>query len=360
MNKMQLWGRYQNYFNDNPTLGLGVDISRMNFNDELFSSMEVPFQEAFQAMAELESGAVANQDEQRMVGHYWLRAPHLAPSPGLGRQISDTVAALSSFALKVHSGGLSAPGGGRFAQLLIIGIGGSALGPQFMAEALGSYQDKLKLHFLDNTDPDGMDRVVATIGSKNLGTTLTLIISKSGGTKETRNGMLEVRAAYTKAGLDFPAYAVAVTGEGSELDRLATVEGWLARFPMWEWVGGRTSITSAVGLLPAALQGIDIDAFLKGARLCDEVTRCRTVRDNPAALLALMWFHATSGAGKRDMVILPYKDRLLLFSRYLQQLIMESLGKEFDRNGNLVNQGLTVYGNNGSTDQHAYVQQLRD
>ncbi len=81
---------------------------------------------------------------------------------------------------------------------------------------------------------------------------------------------------------------------------------------------------------------------------------------NPAAVMALMWYHATGGRGVKDMVMLPYKDRLLLFSRYLQQLIMESIGKELDRDGAAVLQGLTVYGNKGSTDQHAYVQQLRD
>ncbi len=360
MNNCQLWARYQNYFNDNPALGLGIDISRMNFQDDFFSSMEGSIQGAFQAMAELESGAVANPDEQRMVGHYWLRTPALAPSSQLSDGIIRTIDGVRAFAHKVHGGEIAPPEGGRFNQVLIIGIGGSALGPQFVADALGSHQDKLKLHFFDNTDPDGMDRVIAQIGPKNLGTTLTLVLSKSGGTKETRNGMLEARAAYAKASQDFPAHAVAVTGEGSELDHLAKEEGWLARFPMWDWVGGRTSITSAVGLLPAALQGIDIDAFLDGARLCDEATRCRTARNNPAALLALMWFHATGGAGRKDMVLLPYKDRLLLFSRYLQQLIMESIGKEFDRNGNQVNQGLTVYGNKGSTDQHAYVQQLRE
>ncbi|MBA3850289.1 MAG: glucose-6-phosphate isomerase, partial [Opitutus sp.] len=84
------------------------------------------------------------------------------------------------------------------------------------------------------------------------------------------------------------------------------------------------------------------------------------LRDNPAALLALMWYWATDGRGAKDMVVLPYKDRLLLFSRYLQQLVMESLGKEFDLAGNVVNQGIAVYGNKGSTDQHAYVQQLRE
>ena len=360
MTRQQLWERYQNFFNDSPTLGLGLDISRMNFKEDIFASMENHFQDAFQAMAELESGAIANQDEQRMVGHYWLRAPELAPNPEHRRQISETVASVRTFAQKIHTGEISAPDGGRFTQLLIIGIGGSALGPQFLADALGSHQDKLKIYFFDNTDPDGMDRVISQIGAKNLASTLTLVISKSGGTKETRNGMVEARAAYVKSAQDFPSHAVAVTGEGSELDRLATTEGWLARFPMWDWVGGRTSVTSAVGLLPAALQGIDIDALLEGARLCDEVTRCRSVRNNPAALLALMWFYATGGAGRKDMVVLPYKDRLLLFSRYLQQLIMESLGKEFDCTGSQVNQGLTVYGNKGATDQHAYVQQLRD
>lgn len=92
----------------------------------------------------------------------------------------------------------------------------------------------------------------------------------------------------------------------------------------------------------------------------DAVTRSTETANNPAALLALMWFYATEGKGSKDMVILPYKDRLQLFSKYLQQLIMESLGKELDLKGNVVNQGIAVYGNKGSTDQHAYIQQLRE
>jgi glucose-6-phosphate isomerase len=187
---------------------------------------------------------------------------------------------------------------------------------------------------------------------------LVVVISKSGGTKKTRNGMLEAKLAFEKAGLTFAKHAVAVTGAGSELDKLA--HDWIARFPMWDWVGGRTSETSAVGLLPAALQGFDVDAILAGARATDAVTRVHDTRKNPAALLALMWHHAGDGRGKKDMVILPYKDRLELFSRYLQQLVMESLGKEKDLDGKVVHQGIAVYGNKGSTDQHAYVQQLRE
>ena len=92
----------------------------------------------------------------------------------------------------------------------------------------------------------------------------------------------------------------------------------------------------------------------------DAATRVEETRKNPAAILALSWYSATGGRGEKDMVILPYKDRLVLFSKYLQQLVMESLGKEFDLDGSPVNQGIAVYGNKGSTDQHAYVQQLRE
>jgi glucose-6-phosphate isomerase len=115
-----------------------------------------------------------------------------------------------------------------------------------------------------------------------------------------------------------------------------------------------------VGLLPAALQGIKIDQLLAGAAAMDRATRVSSLHENPAALLVATWYWATDGRGSRDMVVLPYKDRLLLFSRYLQQLVMESLGKELDLQGRVVNQGIAVYGNKGSTDQHAYVQQLRE
>jgi glucose-6-phosphate isomerase len=172
--------------------------------------------------------------------------------------------------------------------------------------------------------------------------------------------MLEAKAAYEGAGVVFEKHVVAVTGEGSELDRTATKSDWLQRFPMWDWVGGRTSELSAVGLLPAALQAIDVDGLLAGAKACDVQTRSTAIAENPAALLALAWFQATGGVGDKNMVVIPYKDRLELLSKYLQQLIMESLGKENDVNGRVVNQGITVLGNKGATDQHSYVQQLRD
>ena len=147
---------------------------------------------------------------------------------------------------------------------------------------------------------------------------------------------------------------------GSELDKYTLANHWIERFPMWDWVGGRTSELSGVGLLPAVLQGIDIDGVLAGAKAIDIATRSKSTKENPAALLALAWFASGNGKGTKNMVVLPYKDRLELFSKYLQQLVMESLGKELDLDGKVVNQGICVFGNKGATDQHSYIQQLRD
>jgi glucose-6-phosphate isomerase len=355
----ELWARYKKYLCECPSLGMTIDISRVNFPADFFTAMTGKMNAAFEAMDKLDHGAVANADEKRMVGHYWLRDPRLAPDPKIRLQIEEMIGDVKKFSRDVHAGSVKAANGKAFTDVLIVGIGGSALGPQFVADALTSAADKMRVHFFDNTDPDGMDRALAQIGG-NLATTLTVVISKSGGTKETRNGMLVAQAAYKAAGIAFPKHAAAVTGEDSELDNVAKKEGWIKRFPMWDWVGGRTSVLSAVGLLPAALQGFDIDAMLAGAHDMDEINRLYETTKNPAALLALMWHYTGGGKGAKDMVILPYKDRLLFFSRYLQQLIMESLGKELDRDGKMVHQGIAVYGNKGSTDQHAYVQQLRD
>jgi len=353
------WDRFCRWYTEFPEIGLAMDLSRMNFSDDFVGQFEPRLAKAFTAMEALEAGAIANPDENRMVGHYWLRNSSTAPSEEIRTAIDQTVASIKTFAAKVHAGEIRGSGG-LFEHFLIIGIGGSALGPQFVSHALTQVgNDKMTPWFIDNTDPEGIDQIKAKLAGL-LNKTLVIVISKSGGTKETRNGMLEMQSAYKEANLVFADHAVAVTGEGSGLDKVAETEGWIQRFPMWDWVGGRTSETSAVGLLPAALQGFDIDQLLAGAAACDTVTRTGTFVGNPAAQLAAAWFHAVDGRGAKDMVILPYKDRLAFFPKYLQQLIMESLGKEHDLDGQVVNQGITVYGNKGSTDQHAYIQQLRD
>lgn len=353
------WQSYNQSLVRYPRHGFSLDLSLMEIAPGYVELLAPKIAKAFADMAAVESGAIANPDEGRMVGHYWLRNATLAPTEELRRAITDPIDDLKRFAEKIHTGAIAPPTGGSFKQVLLIGIGGSALGPQLVSEAIGQ-NARLPLYFFDNTDPAGMDTVIAKLAKTGLDKTLVLVISKSGGTAETRNGMLEAKAAWEAAGLDFGRHAAAVTGVGSKLDQYAVAHHFVARFPMEDWIGGRTSVLSTVGLVPAALQGLDIDALLGGAAAMDVETRKQDASKNAAMQLAIAWHSATNGKGEKDMVVLPYKDSLVLFSKYLQQLVMESLGKAHDLDGKLVNQGIAVYGNKGSTDQHAYVQQLRD
>lgn len=339
--------------------GISLDLSRIGLPADYIAAQHSRIQQALEEMKQLEAGAIANRDEGRMVGHYWLRSPERAPTPLITEDIRSTLDKIKRFAAAVRGGDILTPRGVRFTRTHVVGIGGSALGPQFIADSLVSVFDEMKISFFDNTDPDGIEKVLLSPDGK-LDETLVLVVSKSGGTKETRNGELILKRVMEDLDIPWAGHFVAVTGRESELDRRAEKEGWLARFPMWDWVGGRTSELSAVGLLPAALQGVPIDELLAGAAHMDALCRTDVAQQNPALLLALSWLWVGNERGERDMVILPYKDRLQLLSRYLQQLVMESLGKELNREGKQVNQGIAVYGNKGSTDQHAYVQQLRD
>src|SRR2546429_9466029 len=116
--KQQLWQRFQKYYTEFPSLGLALDLSRMNFADDFLASMEGPIQKAFAAMAELERGAIANPDEKRMVGHYWLRNAALAPTPAIRKEIEESVVAIKVFAASVHDGSVKGAGG-PFKNLLL-------------------------------------------------------------------------------------------------------------------------------------------------------------------------------------------------------------------------------------------------
>src|SRR4051794_27460451 len=178
-----LWDRFQKHFVRHPQLGFSLDISRMRFGDNFFAETAPLAKRAFANMKDLEAGEIVNPDEKRMVGHYWLRAPQLAPTTELRDEISACNASIKKFVDQIHASG-------RFTDILLIGIGGSALGPQFVSDALGNDDDKLRLNFFDNTDPEGMDRVLSRLANR-LEHTIVVVISKSGGTAETRNGMLE-------------------------------------------------------------------------------------------------------------------------------------------------------------------------
>ena len=289
------------------------------------------------AMAALESGAMANADEGRQVGHYWLRAPSKAPDPAIAQKIRDTNERIRNFDPEWCD------------TVLMLGVGGSALGPELALDALRP-KDGRKFLLIDTVDPAGIHRTLEDMDPR---TTLVVVASKSGGTVETRQALRIVEDLFIQSAVIFKDHAVAITSPGSALEALAV--DWSAVFHVWEWVGGRTSVTSAIGLLPMHLCGVDTEAFLAGARDMDTWTR-QPFPDNPAAHLASVWIDSN----KSSLAVIPYCDPLRHLSRYLQQLIMESLGKAQDRKGERIHAGLTVFGNKGSADQHAIVQQLRD
>ena len=197
MKSIKGWERYKTYLNVNPEIGLMVDISRMRFPKDYFDCMEPKIQKAFQDMEAMESGAIANPDEKRMVGHYWLRAPEWAPERKMTRDIKKTLQAIKDFSQQVHAGRIKSQKSKPFSRMLIIGIGGSALGPQWVSDALTTSKDPIKPYFFDNTDPDGFDRVLKEIKGA-LSETMTIVISKSGSTIETRNGIISQKDFVSK------------------------------------------------------------------------------------------------------------------------------------------------------------------
>lgn len=349
--------RFHKYTLNDFNSAFAIEFGGMKFTEENLDKMDNLFKSAAEGIAAIENGEIKNPDEQRKVTHFTDRASY-----------ADTAlfAEVEAFAAKVLAGEILSPAKKKFNALVVNGIGGSALGPQLMQFAMNgpywnelpeSKRNGLKLYFLDNTDTAEFADLLAVM---DLETTLHLVVSKSGGTKETKNNMIAMENYYSKNGVSFADCAVAITMLDSQLDKHAKANKWLAVFEMAESIGGRTSETSIVGHVPAALTGVDFKSFLEGACAMDEWTRALDYTANPAAMLATMWYIAGEGKGNRNMVIVPYSDRLVLLSRYLQQLVMESLGKELDLDGKVVHQGLNVFGNKGGTDAHAFIQQLND
>ena len=342
----------------NGETGFSIDFSGMKISDAGLEAISDKLAAAHVEMGEIEAGAVKNIDEQRKVTHFTDRAEY--PSSEIFRDVE-------AFAADVAEGTIKGSTGKKFDALILNGIGGSALGPQLLQFAINGpvwnelapdeRRGFLRIYFTDNTDTAGVADAMKTM---DLETTLVLSVSKSGGTQETKNNMIAFEKLYADAGIDFAEHACAITMPGSQLDKHASSNGWMKIFPMAESIGGRTSETAIVGHLPAALTGVDFAEFLEGANKMDAWTREPNPKNNPAYLLAATWYLVGDAKGDRNMVIVPYADRLLPLSRYLQQLVMESLGKEKDRDGNVVNQGLNVFGNKGGTDAHAFIQQLND
>ena len=253
---------------------------------------------------------------------------------------------------------------GRFENVLVLGIGGSALGGLAMSEALlKPYWNLLseeqrnglpRIFFLDNIDPDSINGLLNILDLKK---TLVNVITKSGSTAETMSQYMIVKNILERELEDDYRKNIVVTTDKNVgiLRQLADQEGYKT-FVIPDDVGGRFSVFSAVGLLPFALVGIDIDELTNGIKDMDLALKNTDIHKNIAAQNALIHYLMDTKKGKNISVMMPYSSRLRYVSDWYAQLWAESLGKEFDNEGNKINVGPTPVKALGATDQHSQIQ----
>jgi len=305
-------------------------------------------------------GDLINNTEKRAVLHTALRAPENSVINVDGKNVMPEVVAvkhkIKQFSEEVISGKRKGYTGKAFTDVVNIGIGGSDLGPAMVTEALKFYKNHLNAHLLSNVDGD---HVLETIKHLNPETTLIVIVSKTFTTLETLSNALTVKEWFLKSGSekDIAKHFVAVSTNLQEIDKFGIDPDNV--FPMWDWVGGRFSLWSAVGLSIALSVGYDnFDKLLKGAHAMDEHFRTAPFEKNIPVVLALLSVWYNNFYGSESQAIIPYTQYLQRLAAYLQQGIMESNGKQTDRDGNAIpyQTGVIIWGEPGTNSQHAFFQ----
>ena len=311
---------------------------------------------------EMKKGAVINRiegfdSENRQVLHTACRdvfssAPHNSEA---SRSARAELAKLELFLQDLESGALTNDTGEPFTDMIQIGIGGSDLGPRALYLALTAYRlQGRRVHFISNVDPDDAASVLANV---DLSRTLVNVVSKSGTTLETLTNEELVRAAFVEAGLEPARHFVAVTGQSSPMDN---PDRYLRSFYMFDYIGGRYSVTSMVGavMLGFGLGYDNVMEILRGANRMDKAAEETDCRKNPALFLALLGIWNRNFLGCETVAVLPYSQALVRFTAHLQQCDMESNGKSVTRQGRNVNwqTGPIVWGEPGTNGQHAFYQ----
>ena len=309
------------------------------------------------------SGAVVNNTEGRAALHTLLRVPAGAPMHSALQDLHAAVlaerASCAAFVRQVHQGIRKGATGRRFTDVVNIGIGGSDLGPAMAVEALKPFHTgHVRCHFVSNVD--GVQ--IADLSTQlEPAQTLIVICSKTFTTQETlANARLARAWVAGKLGEDaVPSHFAAVSTNAAAMDAFGV--GADARFAMWDWVGGRYSMWSAIGLtLELAIGTLHFEALLAGGHAMDEHFRSTAWRDNLPVLLGLLAVWNRNALGHASHAVLPYTQRLARFPAYLQQLEMESLGKAVTREGRPVAgpTGPALFGEPGSNAQHSFFQLL--
>mgnify|MGYP000283050778 FL=1 len=342
--------------------GLFMDFSRQRVDKRTMALLyqlgqTAGLQKRFHAMV---AGQRVNNTENRAALHTAARNFTQAPVTVDGVDIMPALrrvrARIQEFVRCVHDGDLRGATGRRFRHVVVIGIGGSYLGTEFVATALEAYADKgIQLHFLANVDIHNFGRIVTRIDPA---ATLWIVISKSYTTAETMANAAQARAYLESVGLDPSRHMIAVTSQGSPGDR--SDQGLLQAFHMFDFIGGRYSVASAVGCVPLSLYlGYDrFEAFLKGAEAMDRHAAEAPPEHNLPLTAALIdiWNNNFLGYGARG--IIPYATPLSKLAPHVQQLNMESNGKRVSRHGEVlaVPTGTIIFGEPGTNAQHSFFQ----
>jgi len=305
-------------------------------------------------------GDTINQTEKRAVLHTALRAPESANVKVDGENVMPEIFSvkrkIESFTNEIVNGDRRGYTGKTFTDVVNIGIGGSDLGPAMVVEALQFYKNHLNLHFVSNVDGDHVNEVIRKLDPE---TTLFVIVSKTFTTQETLSNSETIRKWFLKSAKqeDVAKHFVAVSTNIKNVTEFGINEDNV--FPMWDWVGGRFSLWSAVGLSISLAVGFEnFDKLLKGANQMDEHFKTAAFDKNIPVTLALLsvWYNNFFGAETEALI--PYSQYLHRLAPYLQQGTMESNGKSVDRNGNPLDyqSGTIIWGEPGTNSQHAFFQ----
>ena len=305
-------------------------------------------------------GDVINQTENRAVLHTALRAKENASIQVDGVNVMPEIYSvknkIKNFSNEIISGQRKGFSGKPFTDVVNIGIGGSDLGPAMIVEALQYYKNDLNVHFVSNVDGDHVNEIIKKINPE---TTLFVIVSKTFTTQETLSNAETIRSWFLQSATqeDVAKHFVAVSTNIQKVTEFGINPENI--FPMWDWVGGRFSLWSAVGLSISLAVGFDhFDQLLQGAHEMDEHFKNESFDKNIPVTLALLSIWYNNFFGAESEVLIPYTQYLQKLAPYLQQGIMESNGKSIGRDGKPVNYqtGTIIWGEPGTNSQHAFFQ----
>lgn len=342
-----------------------VDFSKNRITEETISLLVELAKETGlkNAIESYFNGKAINQTENRAVLHTALRAKKTDSVLVNGENVIPEVYAvkekIKTFTESIISGETKGYTGKAFTDVVNIGIGGSDLGPAMVVEALKFYKNHLKMHFVSNVDGDHVNEVLKELNPE---TTLFVVVSKTFTTQETLSNATTIKkwflnAEFNTSEKDIAKHFAAVSTNTEKIAEFGIDSKNV--FPMWDWVGGRFSLWSAVGISIALSVGYkNFDALLMGANAMDNHFKNEKFETNIPVISALLTIWYNNFYGAETEAIIPYSQYLSRFSAYLQQGIMESNGKSIDRNGNRANYqtGTIIWGEPGTNSQHAFFQ----